>query len=627
MRKEAAYLATAIALLTVFTAGSARAGTYDVVACGAPGAAMSNFSWAFETFSATGKTAPDPARFTLSPVSPDACATGSGVTFASLRTKQVVNADDAAGWVFRAPESTTVKRVQLWRNAATRASTDDPATGGLENGWWTLLARAGDVAAGRVVLAAETCPGNTPTAPDALYCRKGNASYPATVPVSYDVGEPVVSWAVQCAGPTLASQCLTGNGTDQFAHLHLQAAIVTVEDPVAPVVSAGLPEGGFRRTNEVFTARASDSSGVRSLRVAVDGVDRVNEGYACDFRLAAPCAAARSRDFDLVGVADGRHTVTTVAEDAASNVSRAERVVEVDGTPPVVDRVAVSGRRISVLVSDAGSGLAGGTIDVRAKTDAPYVALKTTLTGGRLTATVPRSVSMSRLGIRFSVADKAGNAVSSVVTSMSLSTRVGKRSRKVQNERASIPYGRAVTVLGRLTSTDGAPLADQPVVITGLLRAAGATPQTVATVRTDSAGRFSVPVPAGPSRTLSVRYPGTPALLHRTRTLALRVPASATVRASRASLRGAGAVRFSGRLRALGAALPPGGKIVDLQAAQGGRWSTVATTRTRGATGAWSAVARFRGTPGRYPVRLRIRREALFPYELGYSHAVVVRVR
>ena len=92
-------------------------------------------------------------------------------------------------------------------------------------------------------------------------------------------------------------------------------------------------------------------------------------------------------------------------------------------------------------------------------------------------------------------------------------------------------------------------------------------------------------------------------------------------------MRGQGSIRFSGRLRALGAALPPGGKIVELQASQRGRWSTVATTRTRDTSGAWSAVARFRGTPGRYPVRLRIRREALFPYELGYSASVVVRVR
>ena len=105
------------------------------------------------------------------------------------------------------------------------------------------------------------------------------------------------------------------------------------------------------------------------------------------------------------------------------------------------------------------------------------------------------------------------------------------------------------------------------------------------------------------------------------------MPASATIHAAAESIRGAGSVRFSGRLRLLGTTLPPGGKIVDLQASQRGRWSTVATTRATGANARWHAVARFRGTPGRYPVRLRIRREALFPYELGYSASVTVRVR
>ena len=113
----------------------------------------------------------------------------------------------------------------------------------------------------------------------------------------------------------------------------------------------------------------------------------------------------------------------------------------------------------------------------------------------------------------------------------------------------------------------------------------------------------------------------------RTRSVSLRVAASATIHASSRVLRGAGTVRFSGRLRTLGTKLPPGGKIVDLQAAQGGRWSTVDTTRAAGRGGTWRAVARFRGTPGRYPVRLRIRREAAFGYDLGYSRAVMVTVR
>ena len=111
------------------------------------------------------------------------------------------------------------------------------------------------------------------------------------------------------------------------------------------------------------------------------------------------------------------------------------------------------------------------------------------------------------------------------------------------------------------------------------------------------------------------------------RTAQLRVRASSTIHASRRVLRGRGRVRFSGRLGLRGATIPRSGKLVELQAYDRGRWRTFATARARGSKGRWSSSYTFAGTPGRYPVRLRIRREAVFPYDLGYSRSVVVRVR
>jgi hypothetical protein len=422
------------------------------------------------------------------------------------------------------------------------------------------------------------------------------------------------------------SLCFTSDGANNHAGLDLQAARVSVEDLVAPEIAGAPADTGFRRPGDSIPVSATDSAGVSSLRVLVDGTERVAERRTCDYRLPAPCPASASTPFNLVGVPDGRHTITAIAEDAASNVTRTERTVDLDGTAPVITRVPVSGRKISAPVSDASSGVAGGVIEIRGRKDAPFIGLKTTFKDGKLVATVPKSVKGS-YGIRVSASDKAGNVMSALVTSMSLSTRVGKHARKVRNERATVPYGRAVTVLGRLTTTDGSPVANQSIVINGTLRQTGATAQPVAIASTDTGGRFSVSLPAGPSRSLTVVYPGAEGILTRTRAVALRVPASATIHAAADSIRGAGSVRFSGSLRLLGTALPPGGKIVDLQASQRGRWSTVATTRATGANARWHAVARFRGTPGRYPVRLRIRREALFPYELGYSASVAVRVR
>ena len=85
-------------------------------------------------------------------------------------------------------------------------------------------------------------------------------------------------------------------------------------------------------------------------------------------------------------------------------------------------------------------------------------------------------------------------------------------------------------------------------------------------------------------------------------------------------------MRLSGRLRLGAATLPPSGKLVELQAFDRGRWRVFATTRARGARGAWSASYRFGTRAGSYRIRVRIRRDGALPYELGYSRSVRVSV-
>jgi hypothetical protein len=79
-------------------------------------------------------------------------------------------------------------------------------------------------------------------------------------------------------------------------------------------------------------------------------------------------------------------------------------------------------------------------------------------------------------------------------------------------------------------------------------------------------------------------------------------------------------------MRTGGQRIPDRGLVVILQGREGGRWRTFADTRTS-RRGAWRTSYRFRGIGGSYPVRARIRRQAGYPYELGYSRAVTVRVR
>ena len=108
--------------------------------------------------------------------------------------------------------------------------------------------------------------------------------------------------------------------------------------------------------------------------------------------------------------------------------------------------------------------------------------------------------------------------------------------------------------------------------------------------------------------------------------LDVRVPALATLKASPRSLRAGSRVRLSGRL--LGGRVPSRGKLIDVQAREQGRWRTFATVRSR-PSGTFTKRYRFRGTAPRktYPMRVRVRPDAAYPFAVGYSPAVRVRVR
>jgi hypothetical protein len=125
---------------------------------------------------------------------------------------------------------------------------------------------------------------------------------------------------------------------------------------------------------------------------------------------------------------------------------------------------------------------------------------------------------------------------------------------------------------------------------------------------------------------VSLRYDGSPLIKPVAQDVAIRVPARTTITANRHSLHNGQAVRLGGRLR--GGPVPDGGKLIDLQAFYRGQWRTFATPRSD-SRGSWRFRYRCEATRGtvRYRFRARIRREAAYPYELGYSHVVVVTVR
>jgi len=386
---------------------------------------------------------------------------------------------------------------------------------------------------------------------------------------------------------------------------------------------------------------------------------------------------ALGRDEVLVGAtadvtvdADGQHTVTYRATDAAGNDS-VERAVafKVDRTGP--ETIAfhppdpADPRRVLVDVGDRTSGVAGGVVQLHRAGSPDWSSLPTRLADGRLDAYVADdALPDGSYELRAVVRDVAGNlAIGSqrtdgaaaglqfplrlptamslgrghrVVVCRSVRHRRGRRGRRCASTLRSAPLngpirlaaGRGTTVEGLLRSTDG----DQPIVGGAVLvsqqpRGSGRVRQ-LGVVRTDPIGRFSFRAPAGPSGRLSFSYAGTNTTRPAESAATLLVFAGTTLRVDRSRVHNGDSVLFTGRLR--GGYIPPAGKLVTLQAYVPGRhrWISFATPRSD-RNGVWAFSYRFEATSGvvRYRFRALVPRESGYPFEPGGSGLVAVVVR
>ena len=141
----------------------------------------------------------------------------------------------------------------------------------------------------------------------------------------------------------------------------------------------------------------------------------------------------------------------------------------------------------------------------------------------------------------------------------------------------------------------------------------------------DPDGNFRIKVPAGPSRSLRVAYRPSPLARELTCSSVLRVkvPARVTLSAKRGAKR---RYRISGRL--LGGFVPARGKLVELQAYERGKWRNFGSARSR-ASGRYAYTYKFRAESigRRFRLRARVRADAAYPFSLGYSKVVRLRVR
>jgi hypothetical protein len=256
--------------------------------------------------------------------------------------------------------------------------------------------------------------------------------------------------------------------------------------------------------------------------------------------------------------------------------------------------------------------------------------------GGTVTPSSRLPSGTRKLAIR--VTDAAGNRVTSAAVSTfvggpanGLNAGAGGRLRAVftrggKTRRTVRAAGRpSVTVSAR--NAAGLPIGGARIQVRAKQRRPGARYRAAGELTTgpDGVGRYVVR--KGPSRDLRFEYRSrvdnpSPSMATRAR-LSVRPKASLAVRPRR--------VRFGGRIRLSGRVIsrprPRAGKLVVLQAFDGGRWRPLATVRSR-KRGRFSATYRFRRTsrPRTFRFRARLPREGAYPYASGKSRTVRVRV-
>jgi hypothetical protein len=580
-------VAVAIAAWAVFAA-PAQAGTYDVVSCGAPGAGGINRAW-------VGEIIPAGSPYTIADC-------GSELLGATSSPQQTAGYFSGANWTFTAPSGTTIAKIVTWRYGQLFCC----------NGWGVALYQSnGNIVGGG--FGGETCAPPQAFTPCTFGATGGvsaasRAEYPnlSTDRVFYSVG---------CANP---GGCQTANGSGQrFAEYHVYGTAVTIRDTTAPRLSIGGPllSGGWQKPGQptTLTYSASDTTGIR--RVALSGAATATSNRSCDYRRPAPCSAASGRFASPLG--EGVHQLTVTASDAAGNPTALRRTVRIDGTPPNGRVALAKGKRILIDVTDNVSGVASGTVEVRGNGRQPYRTISSSLGGGRLRATMDHGRAQ-RSDIRVTLRDAAGNARQGRGTKL--------RILRARRGRVTIRNGHGARLKGRFTLMRGAPIRGALVVATTAISRRGAPAKALARRTTGRRGGFTLHIPKGPGRVLRLSSPGIGGALGAVGRLSIRVPARSSIRASRRTLSGPGTVRFSGRVRSLGAGFPTRGVVLALQGREDGRWRTFEDLRTN-RHGRWSRTHRFRGVPGTYPIRVRIRRQARFPFVLGYSRAVRIRIR
>lgn len=237
-----------------------------------------------------------------------------------------------------------------------------------------------------------------------------------------------------------SNACLNGYSL-YLAWASIYRSRVTVNDPTNPTVSGESGElagPGPHSGTRSITFDASDNTGLKELRLYVDGAQATSSSRSCDYTRPRPCAdvADASLSIDTVAYSDGAHTLQVAAVDAGGNETRGTARTVVFSNPRSVPAPSSDGGGGGDGDSNDGGSSSGGSSE---SSSAPAPAVTSspapTLLAANLRLARPR-VRAGRLTLSGTIAPRASGSIA-----LTCSARVGGRSRRIRG-RGAIAGGR-----------------------------------------------------------------------------------------------------------------------------------------------------------------------------------------
>jgi hypothetical protein len=354
-------------------------------------------------------------------------------------------------------------------------------------------------------------------------------------------------------------------------------------------------------------------------------------------------------------IASGVHAIAYYARDAAGNVADgttaagranpppATTVIKIDREPPRLAFAAAQNPRdpelIEARAEDRYSGIdpSRGSIAVRrVGASERFAALPTQVSAGTLRAHWDSSAyPAGEYEFRAIGYDMAGNATTTLDradgTAMRLSGPLKMPVRLLIHgaRKRSVRYGRGTWFAGRALAGRRTPLADVPIKVVERFAAGSAPGEGISIVRTDGSGRFGIRLAPGPRReVVAMIAPTATTRGAESSPLALTVHSRVALRASASVARiGGSPLVFRGKVASQGAAMPPDGKVVQLQFRLPGLpWSEFRSVRT-GPDGRFRYAYRFSDDDSggvRFQFRAYAPAQAGWPFEPAGSLPVSV---